>query len=296
MTDVVITHWFHIPLNSKSKRLQEAAISQFLELPSRKAVKKAVKKGRIFINGIRGETHNWVKIGDRLSLEESRIINTEIASRNLHKTSVLWEDNHGACVIKNAGIETNGNSKVSLEKLCYNTLKLSNLLDNSNVPRPVHRLDKATHGLVLIAKTLSMASGLGSAFEKREVFKSYTALIEGTLDLSFCEINIPINCKSASSKIETIGSTKWPVFGTATLVKIYPKTGRKHQIRKHLAMIGHPIVGDNMYCGPLKYTGHGLFLACTRLQFTHPITLESMDIETDLPRKFKHIIHKLNLP
>ena len=296
MTDVVITHWFHKPLNSKSKRLQEAAILQFLELPSRKAVKRAVKKGRILINGIQGDTHNWVKIGDRLSLKENVIVNSRILSYNLPKTSVLWEDEHGACVIKNAGIETNGDSKVTLEKICCNTLNSSCLPDKLNIPRSVHRLDKATHGIVLFAKTLSMASGLGSTFEKREIFKSYTALIEGTPHLSFCEINIPINGKSASSEIETIGSTKWPVFGTVTLVKIYPKTGRKHQIRKHLAMIGHPIVGDNIYCGPLKYTGQGLFLACTSLQFIHPITLEPVDIETDLPRKFKHITHKLNLP
>jgi 23S rRNA pseudouridine1911/1915/1917 synthase len=296
MTDVVITNWFHKPLNIKSKRLQEAAISQFCELPSRKAVKKAIKKGRIFINGERGETQNWVKIGDRLSLEKSVVFNSEIYSNNLHKTSVIWEDEYGACVIKNAGLETNGTSKVTLEKICSIILEHSTLPDSTITPRTVHRLDKATHGLVLIAKTLSMASELGSAFEKREVFKSYTALIEGSLLLSFCEINIPINGKFASSKIEIIGSTKWPVFGTATLVKIHPKTGRKHQIRKHLAMIGHPIIGDNLYCGALKYTGQGLFLACTRLQFTHPITHESMDLETDLPRKFKHIIHKLNLP
>lgn len=296
MTDVVITHWFHKPINSKSKRLQEAAISQFLELPSRKAVKKAVKKGRIFINGVKGETHNWVNIGDLLSLAENTQSKTEILNYNLPKTIVLWEDTYGACVIKPGGIETNGNSKVTLEKMCHNTLVHSDLSDHLDIPRPVHRLDQATHGLVLIAKTLSMASGLGKAFEKREVVKSYTALIEGTPLLSFCEINIPINGKSARSKVETIGSTTWPVFGTVTLVRIYPKTGRKHQIRKHLAFIGHPIVGDNRYCGSLKYTGQGMFLACTRLQFTHPITLESMDIETDLPRKFKHITHKLNLP
>ena len=296
MTDVVITNWFHKPLNIKSKRLQEAAISQFCELPSRKAVKNAIKKGRIFINGVQGETHNWVKIGDRLSLEKSVFVTAEIDSNNLYKNSIIWEDKYGACVIKNAGIETNGTSKVTLENELSKILKYSNLPDSIITPRTVHRLDKATHGLVLIAKTLSMASGLGNAFEKREVFKSYTALIEGTPNLSFCEINIPFNGKSASTKIETIGTTKWPVFGTATLVKIYPKTGRKHQIRKHLAMIGHPIIGDNLYCGALKYTGQGLFLACTRLQFTHPITLESMNIETDLPRKFKHIIHKLNLP
>ena len=123
MTDVVITNWFHKPLNIKSKRLQEAAISQFCELPSRKAVKKAIKKGRIFINGERGETQNWVKIGDRLSLEESVAVNSEINNNNLLKTSVIWEDEYGACVIKNAGLETNGISKVTLEKVCVNILK-----------------------------------------------------------------------------------------------------------------------------------------------------------------------------
>ena len=202
MTDIVITNWFHQPINIKSKRLQEAAISQFCELPSRKAVKKAIKKGRIFINGKRGETHNWVKIGDRLSLEESVVVNSEIYNNNLLKTSVIWEDEYGACVIKNAGIETNGISKVTLEKVYSNILKYSILPDSISAPRTVHRLDKATHGLVLIAKTLSMASELGKSFEKREISKSYTALIEGSPRLSFFEINIPINGKFASSNIE----------------------------------------------------------------------------------------------
>lgn len=296
MTNIVISKWFHKPLKSKSKRLQEAAISQFLELPSRKSVKKAIKNGRIFINDVRGETHSWVKIGDRLALEKSGTYNSEIFSCNLQKTSILWEDKYGACVIKNAGIETNGISNITLEKMCNKSLKTSNMHDTMSTYRTVHRLDKSTHGLVLIAKTLSMASGFGNTFKNRKVLKSYTALIEGTLPLSFCEINAPINGKNALSKVEVIGSIKWPVFGTATLVKVTPKTGRKHQIRRHLAMIGHPIIGDNIYCGELKYTGQGLFLACTRLQFIHPITSESLDIKTNLPRKFKRIIHKLNLP
>ncbi len=295
MTDVVITHWFHKPINSKSKRLQEAAISQFPELPSRKSVKKALKNGRIFINNERGTTSTWVKIGDCLTLKNDNNETTLTPHRNLLKTSVIWEDEYGACVVKNGGVETNGTSKITLEKICVKHLKISNLIDAISLPRTAHRLDKSTHGLVLIAKTLSMASGLGNAFENRSIKKSYTALIEGTPLFSFCEINLPINGKSACSQIEVIGSSKWPIFGTASLVKIDPKTGRKHQIRKHLAMIGHPIVGDNMYCGTQKYRGQGLFLACTRLQFTHPITCESLDLSTSLPRKFKHIKHKLNL-
>jgi RluA family pseudouridine synthase len=298
MTHVVITKWFHKPISSKYKRLQEAAISQFSELPSRKSVKKALKDGRIFVNGVRGGTGTWVEIGDKLFLENIKqdkcdnVSNTEIIKPEI---KVVWEDDFGACVVKTAGIETNGISKITLEKHCIKALITSKLEDRLTSPRTVHRLDRATHGLVLVAKTLSMASGLGGAFKSRKVLKSYTALIEGTPLLSFCEINMPIDGKSAYSRVEVLGSSNWPVFGSATLIKIYPKTGRKHQIRKHLAMTGHPIIGDNIYCGVLKYTGQGMFLACTDLQFTHPITGEVIIVETKLPRKFKHITHKLNL-
>ena len=122
------------------------------------------------------------------------------------------------------------------------------------------------------------------------------AVIEGTPFIDSATILMEINGKEAHSEIEIIGSTSWPVFGSATLVKVSPKTGRTHQIRRHLACMGHPILGDQLYSGDKKYTGQGLFLACTKLSFAHPTTKENIEIEVDLPRKFKHIAHKLCLP
>ncbi len=296
MNEVIISKWNHDPFNSKSKRLQEGAIGQFTHLTSRKSVKKAIKNGLIFVNGTKGETGTWVSLGDILALKELPNKFDQIETENTRETIVLWEDNACACVLKRAGIVTKGNGKYTLESLVSRSLIKSTLDDYLPVPLAVHRLDKATHGPVLFAKTTGAASGLGVAFEKRTIHKEYMALIEGTPCITEAIIRVKINDKEAHSEIEILGSTSWPVFGSATLVKVYPKTGRTHQIRKHLACIGHPILGDQLYCGDKKYTGQGLFLACTKLSFTHPVTKENIEISVDLPRKFKHIAHKLCLP
>ena len=295
MNEQIISNWHHFPFDCKTKRLQEAAIGQFPALSSRKSVKKAIKKGDVFVNGKQGETGTWVVIGDKLVFNNPPSKKPIINSNNSNKINVLWEDNHCACVLKYAGIATKGYHKHTLESFCYNTLIKSQLPDALETPLAVHRLDKATHGPVIFAKTISAAKGFGKAFEKRNIFKEYIALIEGTPLISSSTIRVDINGKEAHSEIKIIGSSNWPVFGSATLVKVNPKTGRTHQIRKHLASIGHPIVGDDLYCGELKYIGQGLFLACTRLAFMHPITDEHIEITVDLPRKFKHINHKLCL-
>jgi len=296
MKKVIISNWNHFPFDSKSKRLQEGAIGQFTNLTSRKSVKKAIKNGLVFVNGAQGETGTWVSLGDILVVKEMPNKFLTIQSESTSEIIVLWEDNSCACVLKRAGIVTKGPDKHTLESLISNRLTKSTLDDSLQMPLAVHRLDKATHGPVLFAKTTGAASGLGDAFEERRVSKEYMALIEGTPFMNGATIRVGINGKEAHSEIEIIGSTSWPVFGSATLVKVYPKTGRTHQIRRHLACIGHPILGDQLYSGEMKYTGQGLFLACTKLSFTHPTTKENIEIAVDLPRKFKHIAHKLCLP
>lgn len=296
MNEVIISKWNHFPFDSKSKRLQEGAIGQFTNLTSRQSVKKAIKKGLIFVNGTKGKTGTWVSLGDILVVKEMPNKPLAIQSKNKDRINILHEDNWCACVLKRAGIVTKGHNKHTLESISSSVLIKSTLDDSFQTPLAVHRLDKATHGPVLFAKTTGAASGLGDAFEKREISKEYMALIEGTPFMSRATIRVEINGKEAHSEIEIIGSTSWPVFGTATLVKVHPKTGRTHQIRKHLACIGHPILGDQLYSGDKKYTGQGLFLACTKLSFTHPMTKENIEIVVDLPRKFKHIAHKLSLP
>ena len=296
MNEVIISKWNHFPLDSKSKRLQEGAIGQFTNLTSRKSVKKAIKNGLIFVNGAKGETGTYVSIGDILAVKKMPDKPLTIKSESTYEINILYEDNWCACVLKHAGIVTKGYNKHTLESLASNKLVKSTLDDSFQTPLAVHRLDKATHGPVLFAKTTGAASGLGEAFEKRKISKEYMAVIEGTPFIDSATILMEINGKEAHSEIEIVGSTSWPVFGSATLVKVSPKTGRTHQIRRHLACMGHPILGDQLYSGDKKYTGQGLFLACTKLSFAHPTTKENIEIEVDLPRKFKHIAHKLCLP
>ncbi|PCJ81166.1 MAG: hypothetical protein COA49_05510 [Bacteroidetes bacterium] len=300
MTEVIISRWHHQPYEAKSKRLQEAAIGQFDELPSRKSVKKAIVNGHVFVNGIKGTTATFVKLNDIVSyncLEEIHGFSTKNIGLNIPASDIVWEDDYIACVIKRGGIITKGNYKVTLEKQANKHLIINRLIPDS-MPSSIaiHRLDKATHGPVLFAKTLSAASNLSDAFSNRKIIKTYIALIEGEPLFSSSSVQIKLDDKEAISNITILGTIKWPIHVNATLVKVLPITGRTHQIRRHLASIGHPIVGDYLYGQSYKYHGQGLFLACTGLNFKHPITDESILIEVNLPRKFKKITRKLCLP
>ena len=240
MNEVIISKWNHFPFDSKSKRLQEGAIGQFTNLTSRKSVKKAIKNGLVFVNGAKGETGTWVSIGDILAVKKMPDKPLTIQSESTYEINILYEDNWCACVLKHAGIVTKGSNKHTLESLASRKLIISTLDDSFQTPLAVHRLDKATHGPVLFAKTTGAASGLGDAFEKRKITKEYTALIEGTPFMESATIRMEINGKEAHSEIEIIGSTSWPVFGSATLVKVYLRNRKNPSNKKAPRLYGTP--------------------------------------------------------
>ena len=132
MIEVIISKWNHDPFDSKSMRLQEGAIGQFTHLTSRKSVKKAIKNGLIYVNGTKGETGTWVSFGDTLALKEMPNQSYKIQPKNTSETSVLWEDNVCACVLKRAGITTKGNGKHTLEFAVKKLLIKSTLDDSFN--------------------------------------------------------------------------------------------------------------------------------------------------------------------
>lgn len=130
----------------------------------------------------------------------------------------------------------------------YNSLSISNIKIESPLhrPQPVHRLDKETGGLLLVAKTFPTLVALTEAFKFKKVEKVYRAIVTGRLEGSGV-ITKPLGGKDAVTYYESLDISSSSVFGYITTVKVVLETGRTHQIRRHLALLGHPIVGDMRY-------------------------------------------------
>ncbi|GFD92746.1 RluA family pseudouridine synthase [Tenacibaculum mesophilum] len=267
-------------------RLQEYAIGVFKTIPTKSGIKKAIKKGLVKVNGKTASTALYIKGGETIELL--------LPKENLQKKhfnfplEVLFEDNYLAIIYKPSGVLVSGNSFATIDNALTQNLQKSTLFDTTR-PRPVHRLDHPTSGLLLIGKTTESIIVLNQLFQKKEIQKIYHAICIGKIERKG-EINFPIDDKKASTSFEVIETAESPRFDFLNLVKLHPKTGRKHQLRKHLFAIGNPILGDKEYFIENKILkGKGLFLHASTLEFTHPFTKETINITKELPKKFKKI-------
>ncbi|WP_338760296.1 RluA family pseudouridine synthase [Bernardetia sp. ABR2-2B] len=191
-----------------------------------------------------------------------------------------------AIIHKPAGILVSGNSFKTIANALPQNLKKSNL-DDSTIPQPVHRLDYGTTGVLLVGKTASSIRALNKLFENKEIEKMYYAVSIGKMKELGGIIKTEVDKKEAQSDYQIIKSVKSERFEFLNLVKLEPKTGRRHQLRVHLASIGNPILGDKDYgIENLILNGKGIYLHAYRLEFVHPFTKEIISIEDELPQKF----------
>lgn len=206
---------------------------------------------------------------------------------------VLFEDEYLALIHKPAGILVSGNAFQTIANALPQNLKRSNL-DDSTIPQPVHRLDYGTTGVLLVGKTASSIRTLNKLFEDKEIQKTYYAITIGKMKEMEGIISSEIDEKEAQSNYKVIESVISPRFEFLNLVKLEPKTGRRHQLRIHLASIGNPILGDREYgIENLILNGKGIYLHAHSLEFLHPFTNETIFIEDELPKKFLKIITQL---
>jgi 23S rRNA pseudouridine1911/1915/1917 synthase len=178
----------------------------------------------------------------------------------------------------------------------------------------VHRLDKFTSGLIVVAKTEEIHEALSEQFREREVFKSYVALVHGEMVQSSGEVNAPIarekhnRTKMAVRAHGRNALSLWKVkkrYEKFTMLAVEIKTGRTHQIRVHLTSINHPIVGDETYNSGRDKTVHDLkirkaiaelnrfFLHAEKLSFTHPVSKEKLDFTAPLPEELTNFLELL---
>ncbi len=281
-----------VPTNINNIRLSDYAVGIFPQLPSKKGVKKAIKNGRIYINGEKAATGNWVTTGQKIELIALDKKPPKIYQLDL---PVIYEDEQLAVIHKPAGIIVSGNQFHTIQNALLYNLTLSKAIDAFQLPRPVHRLDHATSGLLLIAKTTAANMHLSQQFEKKTIQKRYQAVVMGKVLPTKGMIDKAIEDKAAVTKYEVLQTVSSLKVTHLSLVNLYPLTGRTHQLRMHLAHLGHPILGDKLYHQdkPLL-TGKGLFLAAVELTFAHPVSGEVLNFTIDAPAKFRYRLDQEN--
>ena len=274
----------------KPVRFQEYAVGIFKTIPTKSGIKKAIKKGLIFIDGNLATTSKYIADGEKIELFESE--NSSTFERLELDIEVVFEDDYLAIVYKPAGILVSGNKFVTIANGLSQNLKKSTLSDAVK-PQPVHRLDYPTSGLLLVGKTSTAIATLGKLFVDKEILKTYFAITIGKMKPAGI-INFLIDEKKSHTDFEVLETVISERFEFLNLVKLQPKTGRKHQLRKHLFTNGNPILGDKEYFLEHKIlTGKGLFLHAATLDFIHPFTKEQISITKELPKKFIKIFPKV---
>ena len=175
-------------------------------------------------------------------------------------------------------------------------------------PRLVHRIDKDTSGLLLVAKTRAAHAGLARAFQRRQVRKEYLAVVHGSPPASAGRIDLAIARDAEDPKRRVSGAvdgrpavTSWQLMAESrrdsrafALLRCRPETGRTHQIRVHLAAVGLPIVGDPLY-GPAERLHPRQALHAARLALTHPVTAQALALEAALPADLEELLRRLEL-
>lgn len=257
----------------------------FTRISSKSQLKKLLKKGRLSRNGTTLYSADRLQAQDLIQLT---LLPSQLPSYPLPLT-IAYEDPHLAAVVKPADLPTSGNARRTLTHALAHNLATPELEDALDHPQPVHRLDRHTHGLVLVARSRSAQQALATALAEHRIEKTYRAIVIGQPPISG-DIHLPIDGKTAHTTIQTIATYTSPRFGLLSAVDLSPITGRTHQLRIHMARLGHPIIGDRLYCPEnLLVKGKGLFLAAYQLHLTHPITGQDLDISIDLPKKFSKI-------
>ncbi|NLY09894.1 MAG: RluA family pseudouridine synthase [Tissierellia bacterium] len=276
-------------------------LSEENEEQSRSAWQKRIDCGEIKVNGNVEKSNYKVKSGDEIQWEAVETAKDIIYPVDMG-LQVIYEDDFLAVINKPSGISMHPGSGAKEETLAHGLLhRFKKLSKVSGEDRPgiVHRLDKETAGILIIAKDDITHEIIKDSFSRREVYKSYYAIVHGKYKESKSIVE-PIGRHPVHrTKMAVVNDGRkaitevFPVedLGNYTLVKVDIITGRTHQIRVHLAYDNHPVVGDSVY-GPKKTHSKFLMLAATTVGIKHPHTGEYLSFKTELPEHMQSFIRK----
>ena len=271
---------------------------------SRSQANQAIKDGSVLVNGQPKKAKYSVKAGDVISFEEPEEEVLDYQAENL-PLEIVYEDQDLAVVNKPQGMVVHpsvGHSSGTLvNALLYHIKDLSTI---NGVVRPgiVHRIDKDTSGLLMVAKNDQAHQALADELKAKKSLRKYLAIVHGNLPNDRGKIEAPIGRSEKDRKKQAVTAKGRPAvthfhvlerFGNYSLLELRLETGRTHQIRVHMAYIGHPLAGDPLY-GPCKtLKGHGQFLHAQTLGFTHPRTGQVLEFSVQPPAIFQETLEKL---
>ena len=327
-----------VPGDAAGQRLDQFLTAQ-LEGVSRSRVQMLMDQGDVLIDGEREKASMKLRGGERITITgEPRPIPLKALAEDI-PLDVVYEDADLAVVNKPAGMMVHAGSGQSedarnkgtlVNALLYRFKKLS-ATGGDLRPGIVHRLDKDTSGLIVVAKNDRAHAALGEMFASRKMRKTYLALVQGAVERDRGTINAAVardpvrrtrmttqpneNARSAVSHYEVVRRFV-NRFGKFTLVRVRIETGRTHQIRVHMASIGHPVVGDTLYGAAGQLTDQVAaqaaqskaarrkaeperlrlgrnFLHAAKLEFTHPKTGKVLQLEAPLPEELEGFLVRL---
>lgn len=285
----------------------DKAISEKDNNISRAMVQKMLEDGKILVNGKVPKSSYKLSIDDVVQIEDIMPKEVDIKPDENIPLDIVYEDNDILVINKQKGLVVhpgNGNPDGTLVNAIMNICKDSlSGIGGEIRPGIVHRLDKDTSGVIIIAKNDKAHINLSNQIKNREVKKMYIALVRGVIKENEATINMPIGRstkdrkKMAVSKNGKEAVTHFKVierFDNYTLLEIKIDTGRTHQIRVHLSEIGYPVIGDYVYSnGKNPFGIVGQMLHAKSIEFKHPVTNELMKIEAPIPKYFEKIINEL---
>ena len=283
-------------------------ISSKDENMTRSSAQRQIINGNVFVNGKKiTKVAYKVSENDEIVVEKEEAKEIEFKAQDI-PIDVVYEDNDIIVVNKPKGMvvhPANGNPDGTLVNavmaICKDSLSG---IGGEIRPGIVHRLDKDTSGLLIVAKNDKAHVNMSEQIKKHEVKKTYVALVRGVVKENEATINMPIGRSNSDRKKMAVTKTgKNAVthikvlkrYDKYTLLEINIETGRTHQIRVHLAYIGYPIIGDYIYSnGKNEFGIIGQCLHAKSLEFKHPITGEKMKLEAPLPDYFQKVIEELD--
>ena len=274
---------------------------------SRTNIQRLIEEGNVLVNGQKKKISYKVQIGDNIEINIPEAKETSIKAENI-PVEVVYEDDDIIVVNKPKGMvvhPANGNPDGTLVNAIMAMCKGSlSGIGGEIRPGIVHRLDKDTSGLLIVAKNDLAHINMSNQIKDRKVKKIYIALVKGNINENEATINMPIGRSTKDRKKMAVRKdgkeaiTHFKVlkrYKNYTLLEVKIDTGRTHQIRVHMAEIGHPVVGDMVYSkGKNEFGVEGQMLHSKSLDFKHPITGKEMHLEAKLPEYFEKVLEKLD--
>ncbi|EJN93736.1 RluA family pseudouridine synthase [Streptococcus ratti] len=281
----------------------DKALADLTEL-SRSQASEQIKAGLVLVNGRAQKSKYAVKAGDIVTYELPQEEILDCPPQDL-PLDIIYEDADVAVVNKPQGMVVHPSaghpSGTLVNALLFHIKDLSTI---NGVVRPgiVHRIDKDTSGLLMIAKNDRAHQFLADELKEKKSLRQYLAIVHGNLPNDRGVIEAPIGRSDKDRKKQAVTAKGKPALthfqvvehlGDYTLVKLTLETGRTHQIRVHMAYIGHPLAGDPLYAPKKTLKGQGQFLHAETLAFTHPVTGQLMRFSAEVPAIFQETLEQL---